>query len=268
MSLSLLIMESSFLQLYARTLDLQVQLISNETISVVTGLSSFQSMKQILDVGCGVGSQLSVLKESFRHKTYLGLDSCEEFIESAIQRFSDPEIQFQIEDIQKFNTTEKYDLAFCFAVFQHLSDARLGLASIAKCLSENGVIVIFDTNGNELEFESMPDLPELRRFYQSISGGKTSGKRNTNCLAEIKSCASEFGLRVVSENVSSYRIENATRGQLYYDYITNVIQLVHEKYEIQVDRQKIESELQNWRQTPNSFAKLTGGSWLVLERIV
>ncbi len=259
-------MPNAFYKLYAETLDLQAQFLSHETRGVLGTLPSFLQAQNILEVGCGAGSQIKVLGSLLNQKNYLGIDVSEDLLTLAKQRFANQSnIDFLQQDVMNFTSQKSYDFILSFAVLQHLPHVENALKTITALLSQNGVLAICDTNEND-EFCAHPDLPELRKLYQSLTEDKTKGQRKSHCLQQTKNVSTQLGLEIILEKPGSYKAKTQKEKYLFVNYINHVTRLVAQKYSVNCDLKQLASEFKAWEQNPASWVTMTGLTWLVLKK--
>jgi SAM-dependent methyltransferase len=95
----------------------------------------------LLDVACGTGRHLEILKESYQCE---GLDICPDLLE--IARIRNPEMIFHQADMIDFDIGRKYDLITCFfgSIGHILSVENLWktVQTFKNHLSEHGMIII------------------------------------------------------------------------------------------------------------------------------
>lgn len=97
----------------------------------------FPNTSSVVDVGCGVGTFLSVFKEK-GIKEVLGLDG--PWVESELLQISADE--FKILDLEKpTQLSRKFDMAICFEVAEHISASKA--INFVSYLCELSDVVIF-----------------------------------------------------------------------------------------------------------------------------
>lgn len=259
-----MVTSEDFRQMYAETLDLQAQLVGNETREVLLSLPQFRNAKTFLDAGCGTGSQAEVLKDLLTDKQYLGIDISENHIARARKRFNDS-FAFQVADVMHFGPAVPFDFALSFAVFQHLPDIKKGLFAYAGFLRPGGILVVFDANQNT-SCVADPPLPELEHLFLSMNEKNSRGKRKTTCLEQIKAHAPVCDFKVIQEKPCRAEILNSRYGKTFEHYITNISQIASVEYGSSINQKRFLDELSAWRNSPAAYLYLTGGSWLILER--
>lgn len=85
---------------------------------VLTSLYNFEG-KSILDIGCGFGDLIKVLNQKAEKYFYLGIDLCEELIETGKKQFSGGNIEFLPGDFLELKIDKKTDWAIESGIFNH-----------------------------------------------------------------------------------------------------------------------------------------------------
>jgi 2-polyprenyl-3-methyl-5-hydroxy-6-metoxy-1,4-benzoquinol methylase len=118
--------------------------------------SSFMVDKpiSILDVGCGVGAFVSVLKDNYPSISVCGFDACDSFISIAKIRVGDR--FWTIDATQEIwgLGDEKFDVVMSFSVFQYLNNLEIAkeiLRKMASHLKDAGSIFIGDLPDSDKE---------------------------------------------------------------------------------------------------------------------
>jgi SAM-dependent methyltransferase len=96
----------------------------------------------LLDVGCGTGTHLKLLKDNF--KNLYGVDISQEILELAKEKI--PEATFLNESMSEFNINRKFDLIIClYSVFNYNLDTDSALKSLKNFhthLKPKGIVII------------------------------------------------------------------------------------------------------------------------------
>ena len=101
--------------------------------------------QDILDLGCGNGRLLELLKEY--QINYLGIDYSKKLIEEAKQDWQN--FNFVVGDILDLNLKEKYDLVFLVATLHHIPSQKLRekvLINVKSVLKPNGKLLMTNWN--------------------------------------------------------------------------------------------------------------------------
>ncbi len=98
----------------------------------------------LLDIGCGSGTMLAMLKNISPHIEFSGIDLSEQMIAQA-RKNVDKEIQLQIGDVENLPWIDnKFDLVLCNASFHHFPDPLQSLHEIHRVLQPDGRLIIAD----------------------------------------------------------------------------------------------------------------------------
>jgi len=89
-----------------------------------------KNAKSVIDIGCGDGQWSEKFGED-----YLGVDISENLIKYAQKKY--PKREFKVSALEDLKTAKKYDVAFCYTVFEHIPEENMAkaikaLKSVAK----------------------------------------------------------------------------------------------------------------------------------------
>ncbi len=149
--------------------------------------------KQILDVGCGNGSQTSYIAAIAEPETILGVDFNVANIDNAGEHFSTETITFRIDDAQNLATIENssVDLVICIESAFHYPNKAAFLKSVHRVLKPGGQLIIAD-----ILTKSYRKGPFLRNWKKKMSYNHWTKK---DYLASFKNTALEVE---TSENIT------------------------------------------------------------------
>ena len=83
---------------------------------------SRSSIKNVADVGCGVGNKTAMMAKYFKKAEVYGYDFSKEGIDAATKFHRIKNLHFATEDITKSASRKKYDLITAFDVLEHIKD--------------------------------------------------------------------------------------------------------------------------------------------------
>lgn len=161
--------------------------------------------KVVLDLACGTGE----LSDCISPKKYLGIDINPSYIRYAKKNRQKENVQFALEDITKYQTTEKIDCAFLISAAHHLSDSQLKKTTKNLLNSKVSKFIIVDG------FPIGLPAPILRMLDDKLGGGKYF--RSIDRLKEVLldgNLVSKVKLEMSGEFTSKSR---------YYKYIFLVL---------------------------------------------
>ena len=111
--------------------------------TVLVKISQFP-FKSLLDVGCGSGTMLAMLKKEYPALEPFGIDLSDQMIVQAKMHL-DPDIQLQTGDVESMPWPDnKFDLLVCNASFHHYPNPIKSLTEMYRVLKSEGRLVIAD----------------------------------------------------------------------------------------------------------------------------
>ncbi|PCJ21079.1 MAG: hypothetical protein COB02_00380 [Candidatus Cloacimonadota bacterium] len=126
------------------------------------------NIKSILDFGCGSGSDLILLNESYPSLDFFGYDPCIEMIEHANSLKQSQNIQFSSQDL----LTQSFDLIISNASIHLLKKQNEIIQNIYSHLSGNGIFLSgeFVCSSSEIKFsEDLFNNQKTPLLFQNIS---------------------------------------------------------------------------------------------------
>jgi tRNA (uracil-5-)-methyltransferase TRM9 len=119
---------------------------------------------KVLDLGCGNGRLLSVLKDSAKDFDYLGVDFSEQLINQAKKQW--PDYKFQLSDMQAIDfPAQSFDCVVMIASFHHLYTKKERvylLQKINTILKPGGILFMTNWNLGQKKYLSS----WFNRFWQ------------------------------------------------------------------------------------------------------
>lgn len=136
--------------------------------------------KSLIDVWCGDGYLLSLIKKYFPHKTYAWIDISDEIISENNKRY--PWIVFYQWDLSKsnLNTSGWYDMVVCSEVIEHIHDWKQVIKNLSQLVNQGWYCIL--TTQSWKRYKSDINIWHLKHFT----------------LHELKQEFALYGLLVVS----------------------------------------------------------------------
>lgn len=98
----------------------------------------------LLDVGCGTGAMLAILKKEYPDMKAFGIDLSNQMIVQA-RKHINHDIYLQIGDVENMPwSNEEFDLLVCNASFHHYPNPMQSLKEMNRVLKNSGRLVIAD----------------------------------------------------------------------------------------------------------------------------
>ena len=159
----------------------------------------------ILDLGCGTGSMAFTLAQGGDHKTIVGIDVSEVYVEFARSRTNDSRIQFEVADGSALpfegNT---FDRAVSQLVLQFMPDPFPAVQEMCRVVKPGGLIAacVWDSYGG---------MSHLRMLYDTASALGFDRDRTLlrpmTTRGELQSMWERAGLEQIEEDSISMRFE-------------------------------------------------------------
>ena len=93
----------------------------------------------VLDVGCGNGTFLYILKTKYPDWEFTGIDTEGQFIKKAKSFKALDGVKFYVRDLLKFEG--KYDLVICSSTFQIFEDFKKPLKKLISLINDKGILL-------------------------------------------------------------------------------------------------------------------------------
>ncbi len=108
-----------------------------------------EGKKKILDVGCGEGRFLSILKEFGSSDWELvGID----FDEKAVARCRERGFRAEAKRIEDFQSEEKFDVVIMFQLIEHVEDPAAVCRQVRRILNPRGIFIVETPNPAGLDY--------------------------------------------------------------------------------------------------------------------
>ena len=99
--------------------------------------------EKILDLGCGNGNIISLLKDK-RKGDYYGADISAKMIQEAKKRLG-PDVELKVADVVKLPyESEMFDIIICNASFHHYTEPDKAAEEMKRVLKKGGVLILGD----------------------------------------------------------------------------------------------------------------------------
>ncbi len=124
-------------------------------------MEKYRENNRILDIGCGDGQFLNLLKRRGWHE--FGLDHSKEAVNRARDRLNLNVVHGMAEDMDF--PDNYFDVVVMWGVIEHLKNPRKALEKVSKVLRRGGLVLLYTPNVNSL-------FHRLARFFYLCSGGR------------------------------------------------------------------------------------------------
>ncbi len=104
---------------------------------------TFKGNENILDIGCGPGNITAMIAKKVPKGNVHGIDYSKNMIDFANLAYeAEPNLSFELQDVNHLSLNKKYDLITSFNTFQWIVDPLDVLPKILSCLTNSGCLLV------------------------------------------------------------------------------------------------------------------------------
>lgn len=151
---------------------------------IVSRILARLEYRSVLDIGCGPGSNFSLLAQGRPGLKLAGIDISELALERARERIGG---EFWRMDVQREHVDRRWDLVHCSCVFEHLPD---DVAALERIRSMTGRYLLLTTIGGD--FERYRAWDEIVGHVRNYRRGELEGKLHTTGFRVLESISWGF----------------------------------------------------------------------------
>ena len=115
--------------------------VQKSASQILFELLEIQPEDDVLDLGCGTGHILKIIKEKTKGRV-VGIDPSEGMIEKAREKFSHQGITFRVCSAEQLDYKNEFDIILCNSAFQWFADPAKVVAACYNSLKMNGKMAI------------------------------------------------------------------------------------------------------------------------------
>lgn len=250
--------------LYGATLICQSRINKQKIFETLRSFSAWEEVERVIDIGCGSGEVAKnlVAASLLENKFYTGMDKESSFIQAAIAKKLPSNIEFLCSDVFSYHEA-KFDGALLIATLQHLGSLDVAIPQLLQWVKRKGYLFCFDCiPGPQATLD--PEVPLVGEMIRQISHDNTFGKRNDQCLYELKEKAPKFGLHVLEMSSLDIIVPLQYRED-YFRFNFLASELVRRFYSADIDQEQFFQQLSFWFENEGS-AVIHGVGRLLLQR--
>ena len=178
-----------------------------------SNILDYENLK-VLDIGCSNGFKTKMLFDKYSNiKHITGIDIDSNAILEAKEKFkNNKRYLFKLEDIDKLNNQEKYDIINLSYVLQHLKNPEEVLKKLKNNLTERGIIII-KVPDDSFKF-CYPDEEDLLYKILYLYENEIMKKQNIT----------KFTDRYIGKKVKNYLSTNGYKNIKLYYSITDTVE--------------------------------------------
>ena len=155
--------------------------------------TNFNEIKDVLEVGCYMGSMTTILSKTFENVTVIEPSS--KCIEILKPNFNN--VEFINTIIEDYCTDKKYDLIIISHTLEHMKDQILSLKKAYSLLKPNGYIYVVVPNGTSISRLIAEKLKIIPYACCVTEGEKTHGHYTTYDLYTLERHAREANINMI-----------------------------------------------------------------------
>ena len=189
-----------------------------ERILSILSKNDMDSIKTVIEIGCGEGNLIFAFKEKFPKKKFIGFEINENAVKKGKKRGLD------IRSLTKYSDI-KADLVISYTVIEHTSSPKHFLKLLSKMLNPNGILIIGSPHQDNIFYDiffidhlfhfSVKHIQELARFSNLKLIKKNLGSWPINSIAL---CSFKLSKRKLQTKIT-YQKTKVTQSIKYYDKI-------------------------------------------------
>ncbi|MFH1454128.1 MAG: class I SAM-dependent methyltransferase [Armatimonadota bacterium] len=147
---------------------------------------NFLSLKEgqiVMDVGCGTGIMLPLLKEHVGRKGCVyAVDVSEKMLKKARTKHKGRNIYFVNSDVCSLPfTPESFDAVLCYSSFPHFKDREKALKSLSKVLKPKGKLIVAHSDskkkinrvhreaGKDVKDDIIPSKNKMKALFKDVN---------------------------------------------------------------------------------------------------
>ena len=237
--------------------------------------------QNILELGSGNGVYLSRLSETFKEKTFFGIEKQASFVEQSNAQFGRSGLTFTEGDaeIEYESYRNQFDAVLYRFTLQHLKNPKLSLELAHQYLKKEGYVFIIDSyDPARISSHEIRSFEDASRQHNERN--RTASKGNRRITIEIleelqsgnSSLSSLYEIAYTSLDVQGNRLEKGIRFESeldrkrYFNQALLFLNILKKDYEVSVDLLKAYNELQVYLEDETSW-NCPGIHLLILKKI-
>ncbi|MBI3508935.1 MAG: methyltransferase domain-containing protein [Chlamydiia bacterium] len=242
---------------------------------------SWTRAQNILELGSGNGTYLSRLSETFKEKTFFGVEKQASFVEQSNAQFSRSGLTFIEGDAETEYEQHRnqFDAVLYRFTLQHLKNPKLSLELAHQYLKKDGYIFIIDSYDpariSSHKIHSFEDAS-----HQHNERNRAASKGNRRITIEIledlqagnSSLSNLYEVAHTSLDIQGNRLEKGIRFESeqdrkrYFNHALLFLSILKKGYEVSVDLSKAYNELQVYLEDKTAW-NCPGMHLLILRKI-
>jgi ubiquinone/menaquinone biosynthesis C-methylase UbiE len=224
---------------------------------------NFSQVKNLLEVGCGVGAQSEILLRRFPNLNLTGIDLNDKQIESAKSHLNTLAYAKDRFDIKKMNAesmdfeSNSYDGAFLCWVLEHVPNPSNVLSEIRRVLKPGSTVYISEVLNSSFFLD--PYSPNVWKYWMAFNDYQYANAGDPFIGAKLGNLLMSLGFRDIETKVKTWHLDNRQpeKRKETIDFWTDLMlsgadQLINEKVITKELAQDTYKELKAVASNPNA----------------
>jgi 2-polyprenyl-3-methyl-5-hydroxy-6-metoxy-1,4-benzoquinol methylase len=157
--------------------------------------NNFTKIKNVLEVGCYMGSMTKILSETFDNVTVI--EPSKQCINQLQNKFNN--VKFINTILENYDTDEKYDLIIISHTLEHMENQVLSLKKAYSLLKKDGYIYVIVPNGTSISRLIAEKLKIIPYACCVTDGEKTHGHYITYDLYTLERHFREANINIINK---------------------------------------------------------------------
>jgi ubiquinone/menaquinone biosynthesis C-methylase UbiE len=201
---------------------------------------NFSEVKDLLEVGCGVGAQSEILLRRFPNMNLTGIDLNDKQIDSAKSHLNTLDFAKDRFNIQKMNAesmdfkSNSYDGAFLCWVLEHIPNPSNVLSEIRRVLKPGSTVYISEVLNSSFFLD--PYSPNVWKYWMAFNDYQYANAGDPFVGAKLGNLLMSLGFRDIETKVKTWHLDNRQpeKRKETIDFWTDLLlsgaeQLINEK---------------------------------------
>ena len=273
--------EADLPELWNYFLKGQANLYFDQEAEWLSEKDCWKRAQSILELGSGNGAYLSRLSETFKGKTFLGIEKQISFVEQSNAQFGRSGLTFIEGDaeVEYEQYENQFDAVLYRLTLQHLKDPKRSLELAHQYLKKDGYVFIIDSyDPAKVSSHEIHVFEEASRQHNERNRATLKGNRRITIeiLEDLQnrngSLSNLYEVVHTSLDGQGNRLEKGIRFESeqdrkrYFNHALLFLSILKKGYEVPVDLSKAYSELQVYLEDETSWI-CPGMHLLILKKI-
>ncbi len=175
------------------------------------------SVRSILDLGCGEGQLGFALREVYPHARLVGIDRDPKAIEKAQAKAAERKLdnyQFIVGDVEQPLVAGPFDLVYASLILLHTRQPEKVVGNVFAALNPGGYFWAKEGSTQAIE---LTDEPNLKELYQLMAKAMTTIGVRPNIGGELPGLLAEAGYEQVRQETEVYALGGQSQaGQVMF----------------------------------------------------